>query len=169
LLAKTHIAQSLAQQMKTGDEASVAVPGLTDPVPAKVSLVSPALDPGSTTVEVWLNIDNKAGKLKVGSPVKVSITGRTVANAWKVPAAAILAAQDGSKSVMVVGTDTAAHRKPVTVGITDAEDVQILSGLSATDLVITGGAYGLDESTKVKVGPATGEDAPAAGKAKGDD
>ena len=87
LLAKTHIAQSLAQQMKVGDAAlRCSVPGVADPVPAKVSLISPALDPGSTTVEVWLKIDNKAGKLKVGTPVKVSITGRTVAKAWKIPA-----------------------------------------------------------------------------------
>jgi multidrug efflux pump subunit AcrA (membrane-fusion protein) len=168
LLAKTHIAQSLAQQMKVDDEASVHVPGLADPVAGKVSLVSPALDPGSTTVEVWLKIDNKAGKLKVGTPVKVSITGRTVAQAWKVPAASILTAQDGSKSVMVVGDDGAAHRKPVTLGIADAEDVQVTGGLGATDLVITGGAYGLDDGTKVKVGPAA-EEAPAAGKGGGAD
>lgn len=169
LLAKTHIGQSLAQQMKVGDDASVSVPGITEPVTAKVSLISPALDPGSTTVEVWLKIDNKSGALKVGTPVKVSITGRQVAKAWKVPAAAILTAQDGTKSVMIAGDDGVAHRKPVTVGITDAEDVQILTGVSATDLVITGGAYGLDEGTKVKVGPAEDEAAPAAGKAKGDD
>jgi len=169
LLAKTHIAQSLAQRMKVGDDASVSVPGVAEPVAAKVSLISPALDPGSTTVEVWLRIDNKAGKLKVGTPVKVSITGRTVDKAWKVPAASILAAQDGSKSVLVVGDDGAAHRKPVTLGIADADDVQITGGLGATDLVITGGAYGLDDGTKVKVGPATDEDAPAGGKAKGDD
>ena len=168
LLAKTHIAQSLAQQMKVDDEASVHVPGLADPVEGKVSLVSPALDPGSTTVEVWLKIDNKAGKLKVGTPVKVSITGRSVAQAWKVPAASILTAQDGSKSVMVVGDDGAAHRKPVTLGIADAEDVQVTGGLGATDLVITGGAYGLDDGTKVKVGPAE-EEAPAAGKGGGAD
>ena len=61
LLAKTHIAQSLAQQMKLGGDAQVSVPGLGDSVPAKVSLISPALDPGSTTVEIWLKIDNKAG------------------------------------------------------------------------------------------------------------
>ncbi len=46
LLAKTHIAQSLAQQLKVGDDATVHVPGVADPVPAKVSMVSPALDPG---------------------------------------------------------------------------------------------------------------------------
>jgi multidrug efflux pump subunit AcrA (membrane-fusion protein) len=170
LLAKTHIAQSLAQTLTLGSEAEVSVPGLSDAVSAKVSLISPALDPGSTTVELWLKIENKAGKLKVGTPVKVSITGRTFAKAWKIPATAILTAQDGSKSVMVVGDDGAAHRKPVTLGIADSEDVQVNGGLGATDLVITGGAYGLDEGTKVKVGPATeGEDKPAAGKAKGDD
>jgi len=41
LLAKTHIAQSLAQQMKVGDGANVSVPGVADPVPATVSLISP--------------------------------------------------------------------------------------------------------------------------------
>jgi len=166
LLAKSHIAQGLAQKMKIGDEASVSVPGIADPVAAKVSLISPALDPGSTTVEVWLKIDNKAGKLKVGTPVKVSITGRTVDKAWKVPAASILTAQDGSKSVMVVGDDGAAHRKPVTLGIENTGDVQILTGVAASDLVITGGAYGLDEGTKVKVGPA---DDSAGGKGGGAD
>jgi HlyD family secretion protein len=162
LLAKAHIAQSLAQQMTVGDEASVGVPGVADPVAAKVSLISPALDPGSTTVEVWLKIDNKSGKLKVGTPVKVSITGKSVARAWKIPASAVLTAQDGSKSVMVVGADGAAHRKPVSLGVADEKDLQVTSGLAATDLVITGGAYGLDDGTKVKVG-AAGDDSKGGG------
>lgn len=165
LLAKAHVAQSLAQQMKVGDDASVSVPGVADPVAAKVSLVSPALDPGSTTVEVWLKIDNKAGKLKVGTPVKVSVTGTTVVKAWKIPAAAVQTAQDGTKSVMVVGDDGAAHRKPVTLGIADGDDVQIANGLAATDLVITGGAYALVEGTKVKVGPAGGSEGAKGGGA----
>lgn len=154
LLAKTHLAQSLAQRLKLGDEASVAVPGVAEPVSAKVTLISPALDPGSTTVEVWLKIDNKAGTLKVGTPVKVSITGRNDALAWKIPIKSILTAQDGSKSVMVVGADGAAHKKAVTLGLTDAEEVQIMSGLVPTDLVITVGAYGLDDGAKVKMGTA---------------
>jgi multidrug efflux pump subunit AcrA (membrane-fusion protein) len=156
LLAKTHVASSLAQQMKLGDAVAVHVPGITDPTTAKVSMISPALDPGSTTVEVWLKIDNKAGKLKAGTPVKVTISGKSVAQAWKVPDSAIVTAEDGTKSVMVVGTDGAAHRKPVTLGIDDGTDVQILSGVAPGDLVITGGAYALDEGTKVQVGPAAG-------------
>ena len=67
LIAKSHIAQNLAQQIKVGGEAQIHVPGIDDPVPARVSMVSPALDPGSTTLEVWLKIDNRNGKLKVGN------------------------------------------------------------------------------------------------------
>jgi multidrug efflux pump subunit AcrA (membrane-fusion protein) len=79
----------------------------------------------------------------------------------------VLTAQDGSKSVMLVGSDGSAHKKSVKLGIADGDDVQVIDGLSASDMVITGGAYGLDEGTKVKVGPAEADDEakPAAGKA----
>ena len=166
LLAKTHLAQSLAQRLKLGDEASVAIPGITEPVTAKIALISPALDPGSTTVEVWLKIENKAGTLKVGTPVKVSITGRSDAKAWKVPAKSIFTAQDGSKLAVVVGADGAAHKKPVVLGLEDAEDVQVTSGLTPNDLVITVGAYGLDDGAKVKVEAAEDDKKTEAGGGK---
>jgi HlyD family secretion protein len=158
LLAKTHIAQAQAQQLKLGAAAQVRATGVQDAVPAKVSMISPALDPGSTTVEVWLAIDNRSGKLKVGTPVKVSITGRTIADAMKVPLSAVLTAEDGSKSVMVVANDGTAQPQKITLGINDGEDVQVLSGIAPSDQVITGGAYGLDSGTKVKVGPAAADD-----------
>ncbi len=171
LLAKVHLAQSVAQQLKVGDAGEVDVPGIDKPVAAKVSLVSPALDPGSTTVEVWLRLENKSGALKVGTPVHASVTAHSIASALKIPAAAVLTAQDGSKSVMVIGSDGAAHKKSVTLGIADGDDVQVLGGVTAADNVITGGAYGLDDGTKVKVGPAAADDddksddaRPAAGK-----
>ena len=169
LLAKTHLAQSVAQQMKVGDEASVSVPGIAEAAKAKVVLLSPALDTGSTTVEVWLRVPNKSGALKVGTPVKVSITGQTIKKAIKIPAATVLTAQDGTKSVMLVGADGKAHRKAVTLGIADAEDVQVITGVTPDDNVITGGAYGLDNGTKVKVGPAEDDDAkPSAEKGEED-
>ncbi|HVU46112.1 MAG TPA: efflux RND transporter periplasmic adaptor subunit, partial [Terracidiphilus sp.] len=94
LIAKAHIAQSLAQQIKARNQAQVLVPGVVDPVAATVSLISPALDAGSTTVEVWVRIDNKSGALKVGTPVKVSISGAKVSKVWKIPNSAVLTAED---------------------------------------------------------------------------
>lgn len=164
VLAKIHISQLLAQRLQVGDAASITVPGLDSPVPAKVSLISPALDPGSTTVEVWLRIENDNGKLKVGTPIHAAITTRAVENALKVPINAILTAPDGNKSVMVIGADGIAHKKPVEIGIQDVGEVQIIGGLSADDLVINQGAYGLDEGTKVKLATASGVDKPSADK-----
>jgi RND family efflux transporter MFP subunit len=118
-----------------------------------VSLISPALDPGSTTVEVWLRVENAKGQLKAGTPVHASIAGRAISNALTIPSSAMQTDPDGtSKFVMAIAPDSTAHKKPVTLGIQSADDVQVLSGLTTSDMVITTGAYGLDEGTKVKVG-----------------
>jgi HlyD family secretion protein len=152
LIAKLHIAQTQAQQLALGAEAQLTVPGVDKPVPAKVALISPALDPGSTTVEVWLRVDNSKGALKAGTPVHASITGRTITNALTVPVETIQTSPDGStKFVMVIAPDSTAHKKTVTLGIQSAEDVQILSGLTPSDMVISVGGYGIDENTKVKI------------------
>jgi HlyD family secretion protein len=149
LLAKLHLAQSAAQKLKLGGLAEVQVAGIDEPVKANVSFISPALDPGSTTVEVWLKLPNVDGSLKVGTPVHVVITGRNVQEALQVPTSALLPSQDGSSSVMIAGADGIAHKRGVTLGIRTAENIQITEGLSAGDNVITEGSYGLDDGTKI--------------------
>lgn len=163
LLAKLHIAESQAQQLHLGGDADISVPGVEAPVPAKVSMISPALDPGSATVEIWLTVNNKSGALKVGTPVQCSIVGKTVAHTLTIPLSAVLTAEDGGKSVMVVAADGTAQPKKVTLGINNGEDVQVLSGLTPSDEVITVGSYGLDPGTPVKVGAAENDDSKAGG------
>jgi multidrug efflux pump subunit AcrA (membrane-fusion protein) len=166
LLAKLHLAQSAAQELKIGGEAEVHVAGINEPVKASVSFISPALDPGSTTVEVWLKLPNPDGRLKVGTPVHVIITGRTVQNAIQIPSSALLPAQNTGSTVMIAGADGVAHTRVVTVGIRTAENVQIADGLSTTDNVITEGSYGLDDGTKITLAADKadeGAEKPAAG------
>ena len=155
LLAKLHIAQIQAQQLKLGAAATITIPGVADPVAAKVSLISPALDPGSTTVEVWLRVENPKSLFKVGTAVHAVITGSTAPAALLIPADAVQTANDGTtKSVMVIAADGTARKRAIAVGIQTPESVQVLSGITTADTVITTGAYGLDDGTKVKVGAA---------------
>jgi HlyD family secretion protein len=159
LIAKLHIGQNAAQQLSLGAPATLTVPGISDPVAAKVSLISPALDPGSTTVEVWLRVENPKGILKSGTSVHTSIAGRSVTNALIIPAIALQTATDGvTKSVMVIAADGTAHKHPVTLGLQTAESAQIVDGLTTADNVITAGSYALDDGTKVKIGPPPAED-----------
>ncbi len=152
MIAKLHVAQRQAQQLVKGSDATLTVPGIDEPVKAKVSLISPALDPGSTTVEVWLRVDNRSGALKAGTAVHAVMEGRTIPRAVLVPTEAIQRSSDtGGKIVMVLGSDGAAHKKNITVGVQTAESTQVTDGIAAGDTVITDGGYGLDDGTKVKV------------------
>ena len=162
LIAKLHVAQRQAQQLVIGAEATLEVPGVDDPVKAKVSLISPALDPGSTTVEIWLRVPNKDGRLKAGTAVHATIEGRAIPQALIIPADAIQRSSDsGGKIVMVIAADGTAHKKNVTLGVVTQAKVQIVDGLSADDTVITAGGTGLDDGAKVKVGASSGR--PSAG------
>jgi multidrug efflux pump subunit AcrA (membrane-fusion protein) len=167
LLAKIHLSQPQAQLLKIGDPASVAVPGLPDPVSGKITLVSPALDPGSTTVEIWVRLENSKGTLRPGTAVHVSIAGRTAPKAIVVPSESIVVASSGNSTVMVIGSDGVAHQTAVETGIADAGLTQILTGLSAGQKVVTTGAASLDDGTHVKVAsPGDADDQkPAAGQA----
>jgi HlyD family secretion protein len=172
LLAKLHIAQEAAQKLKTGGTAGIFIPGMDEAQPATIALISPALDPGSTTVEVWLKLPNRGARFKVGTPVHVVLRGATIPNALQVPTSAILPADDGTTNVLVVGSDGEAHKRQVKVGLRTREKAQILRGVSTTDTVITEGGYGLDDGTKVKISGKEDEDkggdsdAPSAGGSK---
>ena len=163
VIAKAHIPQADAALMKVGDKGTITVPGVDDPIEGKITVVSPALDPNSTTVEIWLEAKNPKQQLKPGTSVQLAITLRTIKDALIVPANAIIAAQDGSSAVMQVGADGRAHQKAVKVGVRQGDDVQILEGISANDKVVTNGAYGLPDNTKITIEAAPAE-APEGGK-----
>lgn len=158
LIAKIHLSPEKAAALKLGDEAAVEIPEEDAPVKGKLTLISPALDAGSTTLEVWVAIPNKEGKFKVGTSVHVAISSRTIQNALCIPNEALIATRAGEPAVMVIGADGVAKQKTVKTGISDGHDTQVLSGLSAGDQVVTKGAYGMDDGTKVKIAAADAAD-----------
>ncbi|MHB8216832.1 MAG: efflux RND transporter periplasmic adaptor subunit [Candidatus Sulfotelmatobacter sp.] len=151
VIAKAHIPQADAALLKVGDKGTITVPGFDNPVEGKITVVSPALDPNSTTVEVWLEAKNPKQQLKPGTSVQLSLTAKTVKDALVVPAAAVITAADGSSAVMIAGSDGKAHQKPVKLGIRQDDDVQILEGVSDGDKVVSTGAYGLPDNTTLTV------------------
>jgi HlyD family secretion protein len=152
LIAKGHIPQSEAAQLKVGNPAQLKVPGMDEPIEGKVILVSPALDPGSTTIEVWVEAKKPNPALRPGITVQVAMTAKTVKEAVVVPAAAVYKNPEGNGNyVLVAGTDDKAHMKPVQVGIRNGEDAQIASGINPGDPVITSGGYAVPDGTKIKV------------------
>jgi RND family efflux transporter MFP subunit len=150
VIARVHIPQPEAALLKVGDAAAIRAPGEQQPVEGKVTVVSPALDPNSTTVEVWVQAKNPKHHLKPGTSVQLSMLAQTVPDALVIPAAALLTGQDGSTQVMQVSADNRAHLKEVKVGIRQGDQIQITEGINAGDRIVASSAYGLPDNSKIK-------------------
>ncbi len=154
VVVRLHVPQAEAVQLKLGDKGELQVPGLATPFPCTVTVLSPALDPSSTTVEVWVEADNPQNRLKPGATVQISIKARTIPDATVIPASAVLMSAAGKPSVMLVKSDGRAYAQEIETGIREGQSVQVLSGLRPGETVIVTGGYGLPDKTRVKATPA---------------
>jgi HlyD family secretion protein len=145
VVARAHIDQQHAAMLKVGNPATISAPGVADDVPGKVTMVSPALDPGSTTVEVWVQAANPHERMRPGASTRISIIAETVPKAVVIPAVAVLTASDGGTSVMVIDPQNKPRQRNVKIGIRDGDDAQVREGLQAGERVATVGAYDLSK------------------------
>jgi multidrug efflux pump subunit AcrA (membrane-fusion protein) len=174
LIAKAHIPQAEAASLRVGNPAELNVAGLDEAVKAAVTLVSPALDPGSTTIEVWVEARKPNPAVRPGMTVQVSMVAKTAKDAIVVPANAVFKTDEGASYVLVAGSDEKAHQKKVQVGIRNTEQAQVLNGINAGDPVIITGGYAIPDGTQIKVEKPGAEEKESADKddekkdAKGD-
>ena len=149
VIARATVSVQEAANIQLGRPATIS--GAGTELKGKVAVVSPAVDPNTTTVQVWVEAANPGERLKLGTTVEVSIDAGEVPDALIVPASALLNSDDGGEKVMVAGSDSLAHERSVKVGIHSGDDVQILDGLKPGDQVITQGALGLDDKAKIEI------------------
>ncbi|MEO7144048.1 MAG: efflux RND transporter periplasmic adaptor subunit [Bryobacteraceae bacterium] len=151
IIARVNIPQSEAVFVKVGQSAQLAAGNGAVQTQGKVTVVSPALDPQSTTLEIWVQASNPGERFRPGGTVHVTLQAGIVPDAVVVPQEAILPGQAGGKVVMTVGADSIAHARKVQTGIENSGQVQILSGVEPGAMVIVSGGVGLDDGTKVHV------------------
>ena len=151
VIARAHVSQEDARHLKMGvlrtldgGETVLPLDGGAQ-VSGKVTLISPALDPSSTTVEVWVQASNPGNRLKPGTSLRVEMIAQTVRNALIIPAAAVLTSPSGNTSVIVVDSENKPQKKSVSLGIRDAGNVQVTEGLESGERVVTVGAFELSK------------------------
>jgi len=165
IVARAHISQQEAAQLKVGDMAGLVPPDGRAPIPGRVTVVSPALDPINTTVEVWVQAANLGNRLKPGTSMRVDMVAQSLPSALIIPQAAVLTSPSGNTSVMVIDSENKPHRKSVTLGIRDSGNVEVKEGLQSGERVVTIGAFELAKlepevlaKTKVQIQPPKEED-----------
>jgi HlyD family secretion protein len=156
VVARANVPVADAAFIKVGRPARIAGP--EGDLAGKVTVVSPSVDPNTTTVEVWVQVPNPGEKLKPGGTVRVAIIAETIQNTIVVPASALLNSDEGGPKVMVVTSDKVAHERKVSLGVRQGERVQIVSGVQDGDQVVTSGGLGLDDKAKVTIQAPKSED-----------
>jgi RND family efflux transporter MFP subunit len=115
----------------------------------RVARVAPVLDPSTRTAQMEVDIDNTQFRLKPGMYAKVSFTVERHENALVVPANAVID-YEGKKGVfMPSGEGDSVHFQAVQAGLVDQERVEITSGVSEGDRVVTTGAGALREGDRI--------------------
>ncbi len=122
------------------------------PAPELLRVMSrPSAEAGATSVSVPLSFDMPT-TLAPGTQVGVEIDAEQHSNVALVPAIAVVKSAAGAAEVVVAVGDIA-QRRPVVVGLEDAQNIEIVSGVKAGELVITQGHTGLRDGARIAATP----------------
>jgi cobalt-zinc-cadmium efflux system membrane fusion protein len=112
---------------------------------AEISWVAPAIDPNTHRLPVRANIENRDGVLRPNMFATFSIITGDAATAPAVPQSAIVYEGDSAR-VWVAGADQTLGLRTVRVGRTSDGMVEIRSGLSSGEKIVTRGTIFIDRA-----------------------
>jgi membrane fusion protein, multidrug efflux system len=147
LAVRADIPASQAGDVKAGEELQT----LTEPpATATLAFVSPAVDANTGTVSVWAALPADSG-LRPGQFVPLQIVTAIHTNCLAAPEESVVTDESGKGVIALVHDDEAAQT-PVQIGFRENGWVEIEgAGLKAGDKVVTVGAYGLPDKTKIQI------------------
>jgi multidrug resistance efflux pump len=131
-------------QLQVGQTASVSVDGYPrDAFTGTIKGIAPALDARTRTAAVQVEVADPQGKLRPGMFAQLGIQTGQRQGAVLVPRDAVLhlARIEGStlppQTVVYTVTDSRVHRQIVSLGVSDARNVEVVQGLAeGVDLVL---------------------------------
>jgi RND family efflux transporter MFP subunit len=145
-----------APDIHTGDKATLTLdeyPGQT--FTGTVARNSGSIDPGSRTLNVEVDVDNKADKLLPGAYVFVHFKIPQENRELSIPSNALLFRAQGLQVGLVQNGHV--HLQSVTIGKDNGKSVEVSTGLSANDDVILDPSDSLSEGEPVQIAnPSTG-------------
>jgi RND family efflux transporter MFP subunit len=144
-----NVPQTYVEEMHNGQQAELRVQERPGVFPARVTNISNSLDTGSRSMLVILETPNPGSALFPGmyAQVRFATSRRPV---LRVPGDAVVFGKEGPR-VATVGSDHIVHFRSVTIGEDLGSEVEISTGLSAGDLVISNPGDAVQDNAAVDV------------------
>jgi RND family efflux transporter MFP subunit len=130
------VPESLASFVHDGDTATIKISALNRTLQGTVSRSTDALDPATRTMQVEVDVPNKDGSLTPGMYAEVTLNVQRAGDVIAVPIQAVDTSVATAPFILVVDSSDHVQKRAVTTGISTANRVEILSGVSAGEKVI---------------------------------
>jgi membrane fusion protein (multidrug efflux system) len=146
-----NVPQSYVPSVPIGSKALISVPEYQNRTfAATVEASAQSVDVNSGTTQMQLALDNSAGELMPGGYANVRLSLQHEGLPLNIPSSALILDQNGLR-VAVVGPDDRVILKTVTIGRDLGRNIELASGLSADDRVITAPPDGVANGDQVRV------------------
>ncbi len=151
LKVQLNVAETDVYALKPGDPVSITTtvfPGVT--YPGKITFISPAGDEAHN-YPVEVSFANQArNQLKAGTYVDITFNRQSQAASLQIPREALVGSVKNAQ-VYVVGDDSTARLRKVTIGADNGDHLEVLAGLREGERVVTTGQINLTDSTRVNI------------------
>ena len=117
-----------------------------------VMFISPQLDERNRTVLMKADIDNEDGRLKPGMFANLELIFNAREDAIVIPEQAI-SYQGDQASIVVVDADGKAEFRNIEVGLRQSGVAEILSGLSADEIIVVEGLQKISPGRQIMISP----------------
>ena len=149
--AVVYVIESDLPKVEVGREVSINVDSWDEPFSGRISEISPVLDISSRSAKVEIVLSNPDLRLKPGMFSKVTIPLQIRKGAIILSRSAIIrSVVSGEYSVFIIDSGISKQRQ-IGLGLSKGDIVEIRSGLSRGEQVVTAGQHSLRDGDKVKI------------------
>lgn len=149
LVAYVHVPEKEFRKLAPGQLVDVQVDAIGEHFAAKISRISPTVDPQTGTFRAEVEVPDPTRHLKPGMFGRFNVVYERRDDALQLPRAAIVDA-DGEQSVFVIVNGKAEQRR-IQTGLVNNGWVEVVQGLKGNERVVVVGQAGLKTGTAVKV------------------
>lgn len=145
-----HVPEGQVAGISVGNEAQVTLPAYPDKkIIGRITRIAPVADLPSHTFATEISVDNGEGIL-AGVYANVNLVAQPKKNVLTIPVHAIVM-RDDQQTVFVADAEGVIQRRVLTLGYSNAEVAEVLSGLEESDLIVTGGQNKLREGSRINI------------------
>ena len=153
MYVSTSIPESYIGKLKVGTQVDVFLTSLNRNYKGKVRQIGNFINPNNRSFGIEVSIPNPENLLRPNQVAKLKVIDYTVKNAIVVPSNVIQEDGKGNQFVFVAtnsdGKTATAKKAMVTIGKSSDNVTEILSGLSANDIIVIEGVNTISEGMKL--------------------